>query len=61
MTGWLGERQSFEALQLVAAALRYIGTRNNLEVLRIYEGMPETESRQLIADTQFVVHRRTIQ
>lgn len=61
MTGWLGERQSFEALQLVAAALRYIGTRDNLEVLRIYEEMPETESRQLIADTQFVVHRRTIQ
>ena len=60
MTAWLDERRSLEALQLVAAAVENRGTRADLGALRIYEGMPESAAGQLIADTQFVVHRRTI-
>lgn len=59
MTAWLDERRSLEALQLVAAAVEHRGTREDLGVLRTYEGMPETAARQLIADTQFAVRRRS--
>jgi hypothetical protein len=60
MTAWLDERRSLEALQVVAAAVKYRGTREDLDMLRTYEGMPETIASQLIADTQFAVRRRGI-
>ena len=60
MTAWLDERQSFEALQVVAAAVEHRGTREDLGVLTTYEGMPENAARHLIADTQFAVCRRSI-
>jgi hypothetical protein len=60
MTAWLDQRRSLEALQLVAAAVEHRGTRGDLGALSIYEGMPETAARQLIADTQFEVRRRSI-
>jgi hypothetical protein len=36
MTAWLDERQSFEALQVVAAAVEHRGTREDLGVLTTY-------------------------
>jgi hypothetical protein len=60
MRAWLDERQSFEALQLVATAIEYRGTRKDLDVLTIYEGMPYAEATQLIADTKFAVRRHSI-
>ena len=60
MTAWLEERRSFEALQVVAAAVLHRGTREDLGALRYFEGMIEDEARQLIADTQFAVRRRSI-
>jgi hypothetical protein len=60
MTAWLDQRRSFEALQLVAVAVEHRGTREDLGALSTYEGMPETAARQLIADTQFAVRRRSI-
>jgi hypothetical protein len=60
LNAWFGERRSFEALRVVAAAIKYRGTREDLAVLRIYEGMPETASLQLIADTKFAVSRRSV-
>ena len=60
MTAWLDERRSLEALQVVAAAVEHRGTREDLGALSTYEGMPETAARQLIADTQFAVRRRSI-
>jgi hypothetical protein len=60
MTAWLDQRRSLEALRMVAAAVEHRGTREDLGVLRTYEGMPETAARQLIADTQFAVRRRSI-
>lgn len=60
MTAWLDERRTLEALQVVAAAIAYRGTRENLGALRTYENIPETEARQLIKDTEFVVRRRNI-
>jgi hypothetical protein len=60
MSAWLDERRTLEALQVVAAAIAYRGTRENLGALRTYENIPETEARQLITDTEFVVRRRNI-
>lgn len=60
MVGWLDQRRSLEALQAVARAVEYRGTREDLNALSTYEGMPETVARQLIADTQFAVRRRSI-
>lgn len=60
MTAWLDERRTLEALQVVAAAVEHRGTREDLRTLRIYEGMPEGAAKQLIADTQFAVRRRSI-
>jgi hypothetical protein len=57
---WFDERKSIEALQIVATALQHRGTRQDLAVLRIYETMPEDASRQLIANTEFAVRRRTL-
>lgn len=57
---WFDERMSIEALQVVAAALAYRGTRLDLGVLRIYETMPQDASKQLIADIDFAVRRRTL-
>ena len=60
MTAWLDQRRSLKALQVVAAAVEHRGTRGDLGALSTYEGMPETAARQLIADTQFAVRRRSI-
>jgi hypothetical protein len=60
MTAWLNERRSFEALQVVAAAVRHRGTREDLSALSTHDGMPESAARQLIVDTQFAVQRRSI-
>jgi len=60
MRAWLDQRCSLEALRVVAAAVAHRGTREDLGALRNYEGMSETEARQLIADTQFAVRRRSI-
>lgn len=60
MTTWFDQRRSLEALKVVAAAIQYRGTREDLTALTVYEGMPEIESSQLITDTQFAVRRRSI-
>lgn len=60
MTAWLDKRRSFEALQLVATAIRLRGTREDLDALKIYENMPEPAAGQLIANTRFAVRRRSI-
>ncbi len=60
MTAWLDQRRSLEALQVVAAAVEHRGTREDMGALRTYEGMPEAAARQLIANTQFAVRRRSI-
>ena len=60
LKAWFTGRKSFEALQVVAAALAYRGTRQDLAALRIYDGMLENASKQVIADTEFAVRRRTV-
>ena len=58
LSSWYEKRRSFDALQVVACALLHRGSRDDLRVLRSYEGMPEPASEQLIADTIFAVRRR---
>lgn len=60
MVAWLNQRHSFNALQIVATAVIYTGTRKDLSVLSAYEAMLETKAKQLIADTKFAVCRRSI-
>jgi hypothetical protein len=45
MRVWFAERPTFDALQLLAAALAHKGLRRDLSALGIYEGMP-VEARQ---------------
>ena len=58
ITTWLDARRSLEALEIVAAAIAHRGTREDLALLRSYEGIPETTAKQVIADTKFAVLRR---
>ena len=57
---WLDERRTYNALRVVAAAFEHRGLREDISSLRIYDGMPEVESKQLITDTTFAVYRRSI-
>jgi hypothetical protein len=59
MCAWVAERQTFEALQVLGAALAHKGSRRDLSRLKIYEGMPCEAAEALIADVTFAVHRRT--
>ncbi len=60
MAVWLDQRRSLEALQYVATAIMHRGTREDLKLLRSYEGMPEHAAKDLIKDTQFSVRRHSI-
>ena len=59
MHAWFAERQTFEALRLLAMALAYKGSRRDLSALKIYQGMPREAGEALIADVTFAVRRRT--
>lgn len=60
MAIWLDQRSSLEALKVVAAAIEYRGTREDLSALKTYAAMPEPATTQLIIDTRFAVRRRSI-
>jgi len=60
LAAWLGKRRSLEALVFVAAAVEHRGTRADLDVLRVFDGMPESSAREVIEDSRFAVQRRTI-
>ena len=59
MCDWFAERQTFEALQLLAGALAHKGTRDDLSRFKIYEGMPREAAEALISNVTFAVRRRT--
>ena len=60
MSAWLDKRKSLGALRFVAIAVGHHGTREDLRVLTIYEGIAAIEAGQIIADTQFAVRRRSL-
>jgi hypothetical protein len=57
---WLNERQSFEALKLVATAIQHQGSRVDLDTLRDYQTTSDPRVAELIEDSEFVVKRRSI-
>lgn len=57
---WFKEKQSFEAFEVLTSAIKYRGSREDLSVLKVYEGMPEPDTTHLISDTEFAVKRRSI-
>jgi hypothetical protein len=59
MRAWFEERQTFDALRLLATALAQKGSRRDLSALSIYEGMPREAAEALITDVTFAVNRRT--
>jgi hypothetical protein len=59
LRAWSAERQTLEALRLLADALAHKGSRRDLSALRIYEGMPREAAEAVITDVTFAVHRRT--
>jgi hypothetical protein len=58
---WLADRQSISALNLVAQALRYKGSRSDLSILKAYEGMPREHAESIIANARFSVYRNSIE
>jgi hypothetical protein len=59
MRAWFTLRQTFEALQLLAAALAHKGSRRDLPALEICEDMPRKAAEALITDVTFEVYRRS--
>jgi hypothetical protein len=53
MRAWFAERQTFEALRLLAAALARKGSRRDLSALTIYDGMPREAAEALITECDF--------
>ena len=60
LMAWLDDRQSLEALEVVASAVARRGGRKDLSLLRNYEGIKENGVKELILNTEFAVQRRTI-
>jgi hypothetical protein len=60
MRAWLAEKQTFDALQLLATAVARKGSRRDLSALRIYDGMPVEAAEALIVGATFAVNRRTL-
>jgi hypothetical protein len=58
---WLSERRSIEALNVVAHALQYKGSRSDLGILTIYPEMPREAAETIIANASFSVYRRSIE
>lgn len=59
MVTWLEQRRSLGALQVVASALAYKGTRADLAVLKRYEDLGNG-AMEIVADTIFAVLRRSL-
>jgi hypothetical protein len=59
MCDWVAERQTLEALQVLAGAVAYKGSRADLSKLEIYENIPREAAEALIEDVKFAVRRRT--
>ena len=59
LLAWLDDRQSHEALEVVASAVARRGTREGIRKLRIYVDVGEN-AEELIHDAEFAVRRRTI-
>ena len=57
---WLDDHQSLKALEVVASAVVRSGVREDLSLLRNYEGIKENGVKELILDTEFAVQRRTL-
>jgi hypothetical protein len=60
LVAWLDARRSTQALEVVANALIHRGTRDDLRLLKRYEGMLGKVAKQLLAGAEFAVRRRTI-
>ncbi|MBW4485397.1 MAG: hypothetical protein KME14_22920 [Tildeniella torsiva UHER 1998/13D] len=60
MQAWMEERKTFEAFKVLASAVKYRGSREDLSALRICEDMPKLEAAQISADTEFAVKRRSL-
>jgi hypothetical protein len=59
MAEWLRERHSLAALEIVAAAIERRGSRGDIVVLREHLAMDSGDAREIVADTEFAVFRRT--
>jgi hypothetical protein len=60
LRAWFVDRRSFAALQLLSTALISHGTRDDLSMLHVYEGMPAEAANALIVNTVFAVQRRSL-
>jgi hypothetical protein len=61
LTEWLAARQTVSALRVVGAVLVHGGSRKDLSALDSYLGARTSETEAIVANTQFVVRRRSLQ
>lgn len=57
---WAEEKRSLQSLKVLAYAIKYRGSRKDLSVLEVCEGISKPAFTQLIADTEFAVKRRNL-
>ena len=60
MADWLNKHRTVEALKVVCAAVEYRGTREDLCVFGTFKDTSAVEIKELIADIEFSVRRRSI-
>ena len=57
---WLNERQSLEAFELLSAAIKYRGSRADLDTIGAYRTSFAFDTSQIIKDTEFSVSFRSL-
>jgi hypothetical protein len=58
---WLSERRSIQALNVVAHAVQYKGSRSDLGILTVYPEMPREVAETIITNATFSVYRKSIE
>lgn len=61
LNAWLAQKQTISALQLAATAILHVGSRADLELLRIDGIEPLDEAKAIFKDTCYAFHLRSLQ
>ncbi len=60
LKGWYYKKRSILALKVIITAITLKGTRKDLKILKVFNGMPRILSNQIIEDAIFYVQRRSL-
>lgn len=60
LQGWLNGQRSVDALSLVASAIIHGGSRSDLQILQVFDGMHKDQAESLIRNANYAVRRRSL-